>query len=101
MSIIHDNGEREPVPDDLELEVPDEAQMILAAKEAAAAAGELRYFNLARRVARQDGYAVAPVFEGVVQLDRDWAARRQIIFDELWPSTKRQKARGLVSVTLT
>jgi hypothetical protein len=87
-----DNGEREPVPDDLELEVPDEAQMIIAAKEAAEAAGELRDFNLARRVARQDGYAVAPVFEGVVQSERDWAARRQIIFDELM--AKHEEAKG-------
>jgi hypothetical protein len=90
-----DDGELEPLPDDMELEVPDEAEMIRAAKEAAEAAGQLRDFNMARRVARQDGYAVQPVFEGQQQsqTERAFKARKQAIYDAAMAEHERVKGR--------
>ena len=77
------DGEREPVPDDLELEVEDEGALI---QRAAAAAREesaevLRDFQLAARLARQDSVAVRPQFAaGAARAERASNARRNEIY---------------------
>jgi hypothetical protein len=92
-----DDEEREPVPD-IELEVEDEQALVRAAAAAARESGaaELRDFNLARRVARQDGVAVQPSFVGEASSDN---ARRQQIYDEdlaSWEREMNKKANARV-----
>jgi hypothetical protein len=89
-----DDGAREPLDPDMELHVDDEGELMRAAAHAARASGqaELRDFNLARRMARQEGFAVQPQFEGVASSGN---ARRQQIYDEdlaKWEKEMNKKA---------
>jgi hypothetical protein len=93
-----DDEEREPVPNDLELEVEDEQALMRAAAAAARESGaaELRDFNMARRVARQEGFTVQPSFEGAAPSDN---SRRQQIYNEdlaAWEKEMNKKASARV-----
>jgi hypothetical protein len=93
-----DDGEREPIDNDIELEVEDEEGLMHAAAQAARDNGqaELRDFNLARRVARQDGFAVQPRFAGARAAGN---SRRQEIYDAdvaAWEQEMNKKANARV-----
>jgi hypothetical protein len=73
-----DDEGREPIPDDLELEVPDERALLAAARLAAEGGGEsmLRDFRFASRVAREDALAEGPAWRNVVPVAAPNGARR-------------------------
>jgi hypothetical protein len=60
--IILEHGEVEPLAsdDDVELDVPDEEEMIRNAEAQAKEAGELHDFQVALKIAKQDSIAVQP-----------------------------------------
>jgi hypothetical protein len=94
----NDDGDREPVDNDMELEVEDEQELVRAAAAAARDNGpaELRDFNLAMRVARQDGFDMQPRFAGSASSNN---VRRQQIYDAdlaAWEKEMNKKANARV-----
>ena len=73
-----DDSEREPVPDELEIEVPSEEELIRQARGAAGAAGEreLNDFRFAERIARESGYAERSYSRAVLPEDAPPGVRR-------------------------
>jgi hypothetical protein len=76
----NDDGEREPIPDNLELDVPDEQGLIAAARVAAEGGGEseLNNFRFAARVAREDSLADRPDWHSVVPVAAPGGVRRSV-----------------------
>jgi hypothetical protein len=87
---IDGDGEQEPIPDGMVLQLPDdleEEDEEAKIREARACAhkdgdeGQIRDFNLALRIAKQQSVVAAPEFKGA--RDSDYGARRHKLYDGL------------------
>ena len=89
-----DDDEQEPVPEDMEIQLEDEQEKIRAARAAVHKDGNeelLRDFNLAARIARQDGVAVAPQFAGAS--DSGFNNRKNEIYKRKLAALEAEKKR--------
>ena len=94
-----DDGQREPIPDSMELNFEqDEAEEIRAARSAIGQEREeeMRDFSMALRIARQDGYAVAPSFSGR-NGEREYNGRRQELYDQRLAEFETERGRKATS----